>query len=391
MGRARAAVLSLLATASIVGGAACAAVWGFQDAVDRVDGSVDASDGASSDAAPADEGDAGGAVTPDAADAGVDASSDGPVDAPNDGPALDGPHDAPQDVVDAAPDGAPCTAACVPAAPAGWEGPLEIYEGMGGPPPPLPPSCTGAYPTVVYDGTGSPVAPAAACSCTCGAPTGTSCDPPVVNYFSDNTCTTTCGTPNQPIPTTCTALGITGCGGTHIRISNPVATGGSCIPDAGATVPPAGWSAAVRLCAAATPPGPSGCDAGSVCAPTSGLPFETATYCVARSGAWPCPAGYPSQRTYYGGAVDTRACAPCTCGAPTGATCSGDVLSLYGATCSGTGTQVTIPQTCTGLGGSKMMGLSAGVAPTGGACAPSDAGATGSFTPTTPTTICCTP
>jgi hypothetical protein len=47
------------------------------------------------------------------------------------------------------------------------------------------------------------------------------------------------------------------------------------------------------------------------------------------------------------------------------------------------------PQACTNLGGPKGAKFS-GVAPSGAACAAEGGVPSGAFTPTTPTTICCT-
>jgi hypothetical protein len=286
----------------------------------------------------------------------------------------------------------PCSAACVPAAPSNWQGPLQIAEATGGPPPPVPPDCdaSAAYPKQVYEGMRTPVAPDAGCSCTCGPPSGTTCDSPLANYFSDNMCTASCGTTNQPITTACTTLSLGGCGGTHITLTDSVASGGSCVPDAGTTIVPAGWTARVRLCEPSTTPTTSGCDAGQVCAPAVSLPFQTGTYCIARSGTWTCPTDYPTQRIYYAGSSDTRACTPCACGPASGATCSGGTATFYGGgSCSGGSTILSVPQTCTNLGGAQV-GVFSGAMPSGGGCVPEGGVPTGSFQPTTPTTVCCT-
>jgi hypothetical protein len=217
-----------------------------------------------------------------------------------------------------------------------------------------------------------------------------SCGTPEANYFGDPGCNASCGTQDQPIATTCTPLAVGTCGGTHVTISASVASGGSCAPDAGSQIAPAAWTAGARLCAATGAPSPAGCDAGEVCAPATGLPFEPSTYCIARSGVATCPAGYPVQHTYYESSADTRACTPCSCGAPSGSTCTGGGITVYGgAMCSGGSTQLAVPQTCAALGGSKV-GIFSGATAAGGSCAPSGGQPTGAFTPTTPTTICCT-
>jgi hypothetical protein len=368
MGVVRRARPGLLSAALVVGASACASIWGFQDAVDLPDGGEDAGVDVTS-------AEGGSDGTASDGDAGEAAASDAPGETASDASG------------EAA---APCAAACIPAVPPGWQGPLEIYEGAGGPPPPTPPSCAGAYPSVAYDGNGSPVAPAATCSCSCGAPSGVVCDPPLANYFSDNTCAASCGTKNQPIASTCTPLGLGGCGGTHITIGSSVASGGTCAPDAGSQVPAPAWMGDVRLCAPSGSTAPSGCDAGEVCAPTTDLPFEPSTYCIARNGTWTCPAGFSALRTYYQSSVDTRACTPCTCGAPSGATCTGGTCEASGSTsCQGGSFPLSVPQACANLG-ALQAALISGLTSNGGSCAPDGGQPTGTFTPTTPTTICCT-
>jgi hypothetical protein len=162
------------------------------------------------------------------------------------------------------------------------------------------------------------------------------------------------------------------------------------VPDAGTTIPPSGWSARARLCAPAATPAASGCDAGEVCAPVTALPFQTQTYCIARSGIQTCPTSYPAQRIYYQSFTDTRACSPCTCGPASGATCSGGSVNFYGApTCSGGVTPMSVPEACGSLGGARVGIFSDAATPSGGRCVPDGGAPVGGFQGATPTTICC--
>ncbi len=340
--------------AVLIAAPGCAAVWGFHEPLEEGDGGADATSVHE-----------GGEA---AVDGGGEAATDGRVDAPA------------------------CSAACVPAVPTGWQGPLEIAQTMGGPMPAPPAGCdAGAYPVEAFEGLGSPDASAASCTCSCGAPSGITCTPPVANYFSDSTCMTSCGTTNQTVATTCTTLMLGTCGGTHVNVGSSLPSGGACAPDAGSTVPPVDWSARARLCAPPSTWSSAGCGAGEVCAPVAALPFETGTYCVVNnSGVVSCPPGYPKQRVFYESSTDTRACSACTCGSPTGATCTGGTASFYGSTCTGNpGLTMPVPGTCGNLGGAKV-GVFSGVAPTGGSCTPMGGAPTGSFQPESPTTVCCT-
>ena len=364
MGGLRRARSGLLIAGLVVAASACASIWGFQDGVDLTDGGGDAG----ADARSADGSSDGTTRDSAAGDAAAEAASDAPGEAAG-----------------------PCAAACVPVAPSGWQGPLEIFEGVGGPPPPAPPGCAGGYPAVAYDGKASPVAPAATCSCACSAPSGGACSPPLANYFSDTGCTQSCGTTNQAIASTCTVLALGTCpGSARFAIGSSVASGASCTPDAGSQVAPAAWTGNARLCAPSGALATSGCDAGEVCTPLTALPFQPSTYCVARSGMMPCPASYPVQRTYYESGTESRGCTPCTCGAPLGAACTGGTLEANpNSTCQNTPTPFPVPQACTRLNGAQAA-LISGLTLDAGPCAPDGGQPTGAFAPTTPTTICCT-
>jgi len=294
---------------------------------------------------------------------------------------------------DAAGSNEPCAATCVPAPPEGWLGPLAIYEGSGGPPPPAPPACAGPYSSGAYDGFNAPSAPPSQCACTCDPPSGITCDSPVLNLFSDP-CSAPCGTPNQRIATSCTILGLATCGGTHFVLDASSPTGGACAPSSTAVVPDAGWTGSVRLCAipsgdAVVGVGAGACDAGEICAPPTRLPFEPA-HCVAQVGAASCPAGYPILHIAFTSFSDSRGCTPCTCALPTDTSCGGGKVTFYNDTaCTAPALNATAPQACTNLGGPKAAKF-LGATPTGGRCDADGGVPTGVFTPTTPTTICCT-
>jgi hypothetical protein len=280
-----------------------------------------------------------------------------------------------------------CRAACVPAPPANWQGPYAIYEGMGSPLP-VPPDCAraGPYSTDAYDGTGGLQAGPAQCSCACGALTGASCGSPVISFYSDANCTMSCSPASQVIGSSCTVLDANACGGLHFTL-DPGPPSGSCIPAASTTVPALEWQSNVRLCGMPSPAPTSGCGAGQLCVPSTGLPFEN-VYCVARTGAWACPSGYPAQRTYFASYVDTRTCSACACDPPAGIQCSVEVTTFGDVMCGGGAMTRSAPAGCSGAGmkAAMMMGSIA----TGGSCTASGGNAIGSVAPATPTTVCCT-
>jgi hypothetical protein len=288
----------------------------------------------------------------------------------------------------ALPDGA---CACVPTVPAGWEGPLEIFEGTGAPGSPGP-SCGANYGAEAYLGFVTPDAPAATCSCSCAAPAA-ACGPPVLEYFNDGTCEESCDTASQAIGPGCTALGASDdCkgGGTHYTIkSGAPMPGGSCKPVAATSVAALSWASRAHLCAATTPLTTAACAMGNVCAPATDVGFEPTTRCVVHQGASPCPPAYPSSRTYYESAADDRGCTACTCGPPSAGACGNATVSLYARTdCSAGGVPIMASPACLPLEGAMSAGPSPNAAPT---CAPAGGQPTGMVTPTSPLTVCCTP
>jgi len=328
--------LHVFVAGALVAGAlatACAALLGFEDAVDLRDG--------------------GGAL--------FDVTADGLV----------GPSEAAGMV-------------CVPTPPDLWQGPLILFAAQGASLPP-PPDCPAPY-VRVYDGHANPTGPPADCKCTCGAPTNVACSPPMMNLFN-NLCVagSECATPHLQLNTTCTNLQITGCGAARFTIDPSTPAGGSCAPSQPTAMRrPSSWSVEVRLCAlsGATP---AGCPAGKVATPATGLPFDP-TYCVTQRTDTQCPPTYPTKRTYYEAYTDDRGCDPCTCDPPTGVMCGGTVTTGDSNTCARPMTYTVPLTTCTN--GLKPAAFFTGDPPVGGSCAPQNH-PKGGLTPNTPTTVCC--
>jgi hypothetical protein len=396
MGSLRIARASAAVALVAAGSSACAVLWGFEDPIDMKDagedGTVDpfgsdtpqgstqwmTDDGPAADAT---GGDASPATDAGLGSPGTDAEAGGPA---RDGAAESGARDA---GVEAAPPPR-CATACL-SIPAPWQGPLAIFEGMGSPLP-ASPACAAPYPTLSYEGHASPDAGPAQCSCTCGAAAGVTCGGATVTFYSDTACTKPCGTPATAPERTCTKLDATGCAAPHFTVSAQEPTGGSCTPATTKNVPVATWQASVRLCATSATPGAVGCDAGAVCVPASASPFEAQTYCVFQGGVQTCPAAFPVSHVYYAASADTRDCSPCSCSSPGGATCSGATLDTFGTTsCTNLVNYFPVPSACARLPGVHAALLDGGVA-SGGACTPDGGQATGSFSATTPTTVCCT-
>jgi len=292
----------------------------------------------------------------------------------------------------------PC--ACVAAAPDGWEGPFELFEGSGAPAPD-PPSCGGAYlPTPAFTGFASPGDAGATCACTCSRPSST-CSAPEATVFADGICSKPCGT--VAIGESCTSLDPVSCnpggqgpgggkgGVTSVTIGPSVASPGTCTAQPTADVGPAPWTQSARLCAPAGAQPVSGCDAASsVCAPATAVGFAADTYCILRPGTAACPAEtYTFQRTYYASASDTRGCSACTCDAPTGVDCAGVGVSTYAdTTCASRPGTTAAPSGC--IAASAALLPAASTIPGAGSCIAHAGQPLGMFSPTNASTICCT-
>jgi len=329
-----AAVVCLCAVAP-----ACAALWGFQD--------------------------------------GFGASSDGSAEGP----------DADDEV---APPSEGCSLTCVGAPPAGWAGPYALVETTGAPSAPPPHCSDGPYPVEVYLGMALPSAQDTSCQCACGPPAGSSCDAPTITLSHGGMCSAASQCANVVSSSGCVDLDPR-CGGDRMAVSAAAPVPGACeaIPTNG--LPAVGWGASARLCAAREPwSGP--CAGGQVCTAPATPPFE-ASYCVAKAELSPCPPGpYAVRRVYYGAVVDTRSCTDCSCG-PASMDCVGGTVSTFDAPgCAGPSRHTwSVPQSCTGVGGSASLRYGGDAVPNVGPCTPAGGTPTGALTPANPTTICCTP
>jgi hypothetical protein len=278
-----------------------------------------------------------------------------------------------------------CALACIAAPPPGWSGPYALSEAVGG----ALASCPyGAYPVEVYDGVALPSAPAASCECTCGAATGSRCEPPTITLDHGGMCSAAsqCATVGVSLGT-CVDFD-PGCGGTHMQVSAPTPLPGTCAASATTHVPDATWTASARLCSVRELS--SGrCAADEVCAPPATLPFVS---CIAMAELSACPSGpYTDRRVYYGGATDTRGCTGCSCSAPSLSCTGGTVATFDGAGCAAP-SHVTwdVPQSCTDVHGDQSAVFEGDVVASTGACTPLGGLPTGQLAPSHPTTICCT-
>jgi hypothetical protein len=322
-----------------------------------------------------------------AGDTGQDGTSgadSGNTDSSSDGSA--------SDVVSSTDSPATCGGVCADAVPAGWSGPVTLFD-QSGSTAPTAPACPTSFPTDAYDGNADLTGPAPVCGCSCSAATGAQCGASSAAFYTDTGCADPCGGSYSLPYDLCVTTGCSGMNpGSVIMTPPPVAFAGSCTPQPSSTIPPTTWSTTARACG--TTPVDGVCSGGGVCVPTPPSPF--AKVCIYQAGTAACPAGsYSVGSVFYGGVSDSRACSGCSCGSPAGASCTGAVVqgfSMNTGVCGGTA--VTLPF----LSGCQMIGVTiAGeeetTAPTAnnGTCTASGGQASGSATPATPTTVCCTP
>ncbi|HEV3190876.1 MAG TPA: hypothetical protein VGY54_10290 [Polyangiaceae bacterium] len=393
---------------------ACAAIWGFQDAIDRpgtddggidADATVNAGDSRLETGTTLDHGapdataitQSEGAMPTDTVDA---ESGEGAADATSgidatDAPSGIGATDSPSgiDVV------FQCDAACVPTPPIGWEGPFEISEGDGGP----LPGCNALSWVNKYLLGASPNGAPAACSCSCGQPSNVTCSAPVVTYFARlSDCPQLGGCATLTLDYCAATSSVAPCGriprGFQVGSSN--AAGGSCNPGGSTILPPIGWGANVRLCAPAAE-STNGCAPASLCLPTPDPQFQNAFCIVARTDAGACPTAYPIAHPrsesggafYFADAGDKRSCSPCTCGPPGGVTCANPSILAYNNsdTCMPRTDGIPLPDPTGCNSTTGILGMQfAGAIPSGGKCAPDGGQPQGAIVPTAPYTICCT-
>lgn len=304
--------------------------------------------------------------------------------------------------------------ACVSSVPANWTGYYELYQGA----PAGDPGCSEAYPDPAYVGNYNLNAPAANCNaCLCGSPQGEVCNPPPVVTVMDTACN---GTPTANLSLdlpggwngTCSSPvnmngpyylqgGFTICGPDGMQPCNqalttapPTVTGGFCASSGGGgMVPNAMWEGFARACQQSMPMG-QGCNLSQKCMPKPKAPYST-LICIRRAGDFNCPAGqFSTKFVFYDDYTDSRACSPCSCGAPMGSTCEGNV-SVYSDTFANSCTQLasTFPAGgCGNIAGNPPVGptkFTQTMGPNGGTCSAIGGQPVGQATKTFPQTFCC--
>ncbi len=264
-----------------------------------------------------------------------------------------------------------------PPIPEGWTGPMVLFVGGS-----APPACGAAWTQFADGGTAPSFAPDG-CVCYCGKPVGYMClTATKTTYFEKTGCDVNTNFFDAAPDGTCTTTTIVGI---HSVLAKPtVPAGGMCSASQGALAP-AGWKAFARVCAA-----PSG--ACPLPAAPSGFPQAK---CVSKSGATPaeCPAEFPVANVIYRGISDTRACADCTCDAPTGVNCQTQIGIFTDMACGSPAGTVPADGNCHDIGGADVVSQRIFIDPIAGSGSCQAHGGTvasGAVTATEPLTVCCT-
>ncbi|MDC0682633.1 hypothetical protein [Sorangium atrum] len=296
-----------------------------------------------------------------------------------------------------------CSGQCVSPAPLGWSGPALLWFG----PPEATPECPADAPTIGYEGFADlQQVPKTCPTCACDPPE-VSCSLPTAWAASSSSCP---GDEPDAVATpfaapdawdgACTADGAIpadqDCNGEpcvqSLTIAAPSVTAGACTPRIEAPQPipqnALWWATRATACVAGAH---TACADATTCAPAAPPAFLT---CIYHEGDAACPEGYPQRHVFYKDVLDGRDCTPCSCGEPTGASCT-IMASVYrDAACTdlvaSTLVDSSVPfcgVTPPGLGlGSKSAAV---VEVEPGACAPQGGEPVGELQPAEPSTFCC--
>jgi hypothetical protein len=272
---------------------------------------------------------------------------------------------------------------CVPRPPSDLRGPLIVSEITGFPLAPLA-GCPERY-EAPFDLFANPKADG--CKCGCDAKS-VKCSAPVLNVYNapDVACVLTpCGT--LSVGSACTAYPPPGCTGdnTNSKIATPSGPEGKCAVEKTDLVK--GWSASARVCSPSAGV-PGKCPDGKIPTPAAPPPYEP-NYCVLAVGAVACPAKYPAQRVYFTTLSDDVTC-NCDCGAPSGGSCNRTIQAQDHGPPACDGAQKPTPvSTCTAMGNTSGIFVDGGAAPPIGAKCEPLGGIDGGFHPDKAYTLCC--
>lgn len=288
---------------------------------------------------------------------------------------------------------------CIAAAPSGWIGPFQLFDG----PPAQAPMCAAPTTNVVFTGNRSPNQTPASCgACQCGTPSGLSCSLPGSYAYSGAACGNAVqGSAGFDTRAPCVGTGFGKAQSVWNGDPNVIGTphfnaSWTCKASGGTpSLGPITW-AAVGIGCAQPFPKVSGCASTETCAPIPSSPYQS-RLCISSSGDIACPAAtYVKKTLYYTGATDGRTCTACACSSAATVSCSGTVAFYDDPNCATspvfTSSTFVSDFTCHAVTftNSSLIDVSYSGTPSCGV--PSTAGQpSGSIVPTNPVTVCCTP
>jgi hypothetical protein len=277
---------------------------------------------------------------------------------------------------------------CIGAPPAGWTGPLALYDDV-------PSNAPAACPSPLLEVLGTTADPSdasvsaecVACTCvgdvTCPAATIT------LKPYQGPSCTQPGGCGGATVHlNVCEAHQTFSCAGS-LRIDTPMATATCEVGGGHATLPPPVWSRQLLGCKA-----PQSfmqqvdCSANEVCVPKPPAPFE-GHLCILHSGTVDCPAPYTGGRVVGTGITDTRGCTPCTCNIPSGP-CTGGITYTGPDPCGPANVEAGF-QTCFFQGDFQGPQWFVTATPPDAGCSVSGGEPTGGLVAAGTATICCVP
>lgn len=252
-------------------------------------------------------------------------------------------------------------------------------------------SCEGDWSVATVNGEANIVAKPANCPCTCDAPTGRTCPHLMVTGYTGANCTlTSMGTLTFNNDQCIGAVSPPWNGVISAKIVVDAPTGGTCAVTS--TDPPIEDPTIEHRFVCGRNEFGVGKATGEVCVPK---PLATAEQrvCVYAMGDVMCPqASVFSERTVlYQSHDDQRKCnKACTCGAPTGGSCTGTitVFSTNG-NCANTGSPLPADGACHDKAGFNSQKATIDP-PMGSSCSPAIRMPSGQVTGIGPTTVCCT-
>ncbi len=283
--------------------------------------------------------------------------------------------------------GETCNGVCLPAHPAGWDGPYLLWTGDVA----SASHCSDlpGEPDEVYAGHGYPEGTTLCGACACEPPSG-SCELPATLTAAAASCagnnpgvTHLSFDPPASWAGTCTAENAIPagklCGGVpcvqSVTIAPLTMKQGGCLPiDPPSIKPPPAATTFARACAMG---GGQSCTASSgVCKPAAmGPEFKHCIVIIGESDYSECPVTYPDRNVFY--QEDTFSCSPCACDAPIGSGCSGSITISANPAC----TPPLLPAiqinekdaTCADVTPGSALGSKTASASSyhGGSCAPS--------------------